>query len=84
MRYLKGTANIDWTFFKNKVSVSVVVYVDFDYYIATLFDSVINWKATLQFVVTLSITETEYIPIIEAMKEVIWLQHLASDLGLVQ
>lgn len=44
----------------------------------------VNWKATLQHVVALSITEAEYTTTTEAVKEALWLQGLLSELGMVQ
>ncbi|KAK3003807.1 hypothetical protein RJ639_018965 [Escallonia herrerae] len=43
-----------------------------------------GWKATLQTIVALSITEAEYIATTEAVKEAIWLKGLVGDLGLKQ
>ncbi|KAJ4705295.1 Retrovirus-related Pol polyprotein from transposon TNT 1-94 [Melia azedarach] len=51
-------------------------------YVFTLGSSVVSWKATLQPTVTLSTTEAEYMALIEAAKEGIWLKGLVSDLGL--
>ncbi|GKC26000.1 hypothetical protein Tco_1028150 [Tanacetum coccineum] len=42
---------------------------------------VVSWKATLQHVVALSNTETEYMALTEAMKEAIWLRGLLEELG---
>ena len=42
---------------------------------------VISWKATLQATVALSTTEAEYMAIIEAFKEAIWLQGLFGELS---
>ncbi|CAL1371028.1 unnamed protein product [Linum trigynum] len=51
-------------------------------YVFTLGSSVVSWKATLQSAVTLSTTEAEYMALIEAAKEGIWLKGLVGDLGL--
>ena len=53
-------------------------------YVFTLCGSVISWKATLQSTITLLTTETEYMAVIEVMKEVIWLKGLVCDLSLQQ
>ncbi|GKE07739.1 retrotransposon protein, putative, ty1-copia subclass, partial [Tanacetum coccineum] len=42
---------------------------------------VVSWKATLQHVVALSTTETEYMALTEAVKENIWLKGLLIELG---
>ncbi|XP_070019638.1 secreted RxLR effector protein 161-like [Nicotiana sylvestris] len=96
LRYLKGTADVGLTFYKDKLSESLVGYVDSDYawdldkrrsltgYIFTLSGIVISWKETLHSVVVLSAIEAEYIAITEVVKEAIWLQGLVSDLGLAQ
>ncbi|KAH9670332.1 hypothetical protein KPL70_016941 [Citrus sinensis] len=44
----------------------------------------INWKATMQYVVALSTTEAEYTAAIEAVKEALWLQGLFGELGVRQ
>ncbi|XP_075108916.1 secreted RxLR effector protein 161-like [Nicotiana tabacum] len=96
LRYLKGTADVGLTFYKDKLSESLVGYVDSDYawdldkrrsltgYIFTLSGIVISWKETLHSVIVLSAIEAEYIAITEVVKEAIWLQGLVSDLGLAQ
>lgn len=43
---------------------------------------VASWKATSQPIVTLSTTEVEYMTLMEAAKEGIWLRRLVDDLGL--
>ncbi|KAE8691959.1 hypothetical protein F3Y22_tig00110864pilonHSYRG00223 [Hibiscus syriacus] len=74
----------------------VVGYADSDYagdldkrrsttrYLFTLAKAPISWKSTLQSTVALSTTEAEYMAISEAVKEVIWLNGLMEDLGVVQ
>ena len=44
----------------------------------------INWKASLQDVVALSIIEAEYTIAIESVKEALWLKGLISELGVNQ
>lgn len=46
--------------------------------------NLINWKPNLQLVVALSITEIEFIAVLEAVKEAIWLQDLISRLDYKQ
>lgn len=45
---------------------------------------VISWKSSLQKVVALSTTESEYISLTEASKEATWLKGLSSDFGYSQ
>ena len=42
----------------------------------------ISWRSFLQPITTLSTTEAEYIGVIEAAKEAIWLKGLALEMGL--
>src|SRR3954465_3633416 len=79
-----------------KMEDSIIGFVDSDYaggldkrrsltgYLFTLSGSVISWKATLQNTVALSTTEAEYMALTEAVKEAIWLQGLARELGMTQ
>ena len=46
----------------------------------TAFGTVISWKASLQKVVALSTTGTEYIALIEDVKESLWLEGIAKEL----
>jgi len=69
-------------------------YVDSDYagdldkrrsttgYVFTLSQAPMSWCSILQSTIALSITEAEYIAMMEAMKEPIWLQGLLDDLGI--
>jgi len=50
----------------------------------TLSQVPVSWCSILQSTVALSTTETEYMAIIEAMKEAIWLQELLDDLEIDQ
>ena len=64
----------------------VIGYVDSDFsgdldkgksiirFVFTIRGCAINWEATLQNIVVLSNTKVEYMTIIEACKEVIWLR----------
>ena len=42
-------------------------------YVFTLAGELVSWKSTLQSTITLSTTEEEYMALIEAIKEAIWL-----------
>src|SRR4051812_16458503 len=83
-------------FDKAKMETSIIGFVDSDYagdldkrrsltgYLFTLSGSAISRKATLQNTVALSTTEAEYMALTEAVKEAMWLQGLARELGLTQ
>ena len=78
LRYLKGVPDVGLTFQKSE-DISILGYVNSDYatgldrrttgYIFTLFGSVVSWKSTLQSVVTLSLTEAEYMITTKTVKE---------------
>jgi len=53
-------------------------------YVFTLSSCAISWKVTLQSIVALSTTEAEYMVVIEAVKEAIWLRGLLGEFGLRQ
>ncbi|PHT55204.1 Retrovirus-related Pol polyprotein from transposon TNT 1-94 [Capsicum baccatum] len=71
----------------------VVGYIDSDFagdhdkrrslpgYVFTIGGCAISWKATLQTTFALSTTEAEYMAIIEALKEAIWLKSLFGELS---
>jgi len=51
-------------------------------YVFTLSQVPVSWRSILQSTVALSTTEAEYMAMMEAMKELIWLQGLLDDLGI--
>ena len=53
-------------------------------YVYNLFGGAISWMRKRQFIVSLSITEVEYMAYTHASKELVWLQRLCSSMGLVQ
>ncbi|GJY12245.1 retrotransposon protein, putative, ty1-copia subclass [Tanacetum coccineum] len=94
LKYLQGTANVGLVYGTNRGNhVDVIGFVDSDYakdpdkgrsitgYAFLVQGCVVSWKATLQHVVTLSTTESEYMPLTEAVKEAIWLRGLLEELG---
>ena len=95
MRYLRGSTDVCLVF-EGQKNCGVVGYVDSDYagdldksrsltgYIFTVFECTISWKATLQPTVALSTTEAEYMALIEAVKESIWVHGLLDSFGLSQ
>lgn len=50
-------------------------------YLFTINNCIISCKASLQSVVALSTTETEYTTTVEAFKEAIWLKGMLNELG---
>jgi len=51
-------------------------------YVFTFGGSIVSWKGTLQPTMTLSTLEAEYMTLIEAFKEGLYLKGLVSNLGL--
>jgi len=95
--YLKGSTSIGLCFDrKTNSDYKIAGYSDSDFagnldrrrsltgYAFTLSDCVISWKVALQSTVALSTIEAEYIPVIETVKETIWLRGLVEDPGLHQ
>ena len=50
-------------------------------YVFTVGGTVVSWISRLQRVVALSSAEAEYVSLIEASKEMIWLQRFMEGLG---
>ena len=93
--YIKGTIDIGLVFKKDVTGKQQCIgYIDSDYtgdlhkcrstmvYVFTLPQVSISWRSTLQSIVILSTMKAKYIPMMEAMKEVIWLQGLINNLGI--
>ena len=71
-------------------------YVDSDYvgdlndcmsttgYVFTLADGPIYWKLSVQSIVAMSMTEAEYMTVVEAAKEALWMTGLVRELGVEQ
>jgi hypothetical protein len=74
----------------------IVGYSDFDHdvdrderhsltgFVFHLCGSCVSWRATLQHVVVLSSTEAEFMLVLEAAKEAIWIHGFLGDLGIEQ
>ncbi|KAH9670481.1 hypothetical protein KPL70_017006 [Citrus sinensis] len=95
MRYLRGTPDHGLMYGRSKHDEnSVVGYVDSDFasdldgrksitgYLFMVNGCLISWKATLQPVVTLSLTEAEFVSATEAVKEGKWLSGILNELWL--
>jgi hypothetical protein len=90
LRYLKGHTDLGITYGNNDDSLNG--YCDADWganedrksisgYLFMLGGGAISWSSKKQSTVALSSTEAEYIALMEATKESIWLQRLLSELG---
>lgn len=95
LRYLKGTQNVKLVF-KRKKEFRVEGYCDSDFssdldrrrsisgYVFTAGGNAVCWKSGLQGVVALSTTEAEYMVLVEAVTEGIWLKGLIEEFGYEQ
>jgi hypothetical protein len=91
LRYLKGTSNTSLCFtgvdMKLQGSVDVDLAGDVDSkksttgFVYTLGGTAVCWASKLQKIVALSTTIAEYSAVIEARKEVVWLQGFLDELG---
>jgi hypothetical protein len=89
-RYLRGSSNACLCFGKSEDGL--FGYVDSDYasdldrrrslmgYVFTVGGCVVSWKACLQTIVAVSMTEAEYMAIADGTKEALWLKGLYSKL----
>ena len=95
LRYLRGTTDVGLMFDKTGgLDGCTFGFVDSDYagdhdrrrsltdYVFTLSSCAVSWKTTLHSTVALSTTKAEYMAVIEAVNEAIWLRGLLGELGL--
>ncbi|KAK9066710.1 hypothetical protein SSX86_014033 [Deinandra increscens subsp. villosa] len=95
LRYVAGTTHVGLCFGIPGKTVSCVEgFVDSDYandldrgrsqtgYAFQVLGNIVSWKASLQHVVALSSTEAEYMALVEAVKEALWLSRFCDELGL--
>jgi ATP-binding cassette subfamily B (MDR/TAP) protein 1 len=92
-KYLKGTTGHGIMFNSEKDDPSVVGYIDLDYvgdmddrrsttgYVFTLAGGPICWKSSVQSIVVMSITEAEYMTVVDAAKWALWLTSLVKELS---
>ena len=92
LRYMKGTKEHKLVFRKNG-NFKVEDFCDADFsadldkrrsisgYVFSAGGNVIGWMSCLQPVVALSTTEAEYMALVEAIKEPIWLRGLSEEMG---
>jgi hypothetical protein len=92
LRYLKGTTDLGITYEKDKNGLSLEGYSDADWeanedrksisgYIFMFNGGIISWQSKKQPTVTLSTTESEYMALLQAIKELIWIQRLLDEVG---
>lgn len=93
LRYIKGTLSMCLEF-KRQNTFDLVGYCDSDWagdkvdrksitgYLFMLGGTAITWKSTKQQTVALSSTEAEYMALGDAVKELLWLSQLLSNVGL--
>ena len=91
LRYLKGSSDTCFCFTGS--SLKLQGYVDADFaddidsrkstteFVFTLGGITISWASNLQKIVTLSITEAEYVATTKVGKEMIWLHGFLDELG---
>ena len=90
LRYLKGTRNLSLTWGKSKEGLTG--YTDSGFasedlnwksmggYVFTIAGGAISWAAKKQSLVALSTSEAEYIAMCEAVKELLWIRKLLTEL----
>ncbi|MDV3183825.1 MAG: reverse transcriptase domain-containing protein [Sweet potato little leaf phytoplasma] len=94
MRYVKGTVSYGLEYNQQGLDSTILKgYVDADYaadcdrrrslsgYVFAYFGNLVSWRTSLQSVVALSTTVSEYIATTDAIKEGIWLKELTSELS---
>ncbi|XP_061993366.1 receptor-like kinase TMK3 [Rosa rugosa] len=91
MRYLRGTTDMSLCFKRGSAELQGYVDADLagDYdtcrsttgYVYTVGGAAVSWVSNLQGQVALSTTESEYVAVSEAGKEMVWLKGLLEELG---
>ena len=90
LRYLKGSSNLSITYGQDTMTLEL--YSDSDYasnkdrksisaYIGMFCGAAISWQSKKQPTITLSMTEAEYMALVQATKESIWIQRLLLEIG---
>jgi len=95
LRYIRGSLGRVLVYGgarNSRRTIAIEGFVDSDYvgcldsrksltgFVFTSLGTAISWKASLQKVVVLSITEAEYTALTEAVKESLWLEGIAKEL----
>ncbi|XP_031281541.1 secreted RxLR effector protein 161-like [Pistacia vera] len=94
IRYINSTHGVGLEYCNRGVSLDLVGFVDADFvgdkdsrksttsYYFTLGGNCISWKTQLQPIVTLSLTEVEYVAVADVFKEAFWLKGILSEASL--
>jgi hypothetical protein len=92
LRYLKGTYNLQLCFGGSNLAIEGYVGADHagcgetrkstTSYVFTLVGGAVSWMSRLQDIVALSSTESEYVALIEVVKEMFWLKGLLEQFEL--
>ena len=92
LRYLRGASgvwlryNLDKPVLEGLTDSNMLIDVDSSRstfgYVMTYVGGAVSWKSRLQRVVALSTTEVEYMVVVEADKEIIWMRELIGELGI--
>ena len=85
--YGQSTLFQRWRYDTNRLLVDVDLAGNVDIrrsttvYVYTLGGNAVSWSSQLQKIVALSTTEAEYVAVIEASKEMVWLRSFLEELG---
>lgn len=94
LKYLKGTLNVG-LFYSNQNNLELTAYSDSDWgtcaytgksltgYSVFIGDALVSWKTKKQKVTSKSSTEAEYRSMSQTTSEVVWLEALFQDLGVM-
>ena len=93
LRYLKSTMNYNLIYAKDSDNSNLVGFSDYDYasnledrkstsgYLFKYGECVISWNSSKQKTVSLSSTESEYISLTYAVKELLWIKQILYELN---
>jgi hypothetical protein len=91
LKYLKGTQDFGLRYSKVD-DFNLIGYFDSDFvgdkengvstsgYLMSLGSTIVSWRARKQLVPVDSTTEAEYVAVVEATKEIVWLRNILEDL----
>ncbi|XP_031259661.1 secreted RxLR effector protein 161-like [Pistacia vera] len=95
LKYINNTVCVGLEYCRRNTALDLVGFVDADFagdkdtrksttaYFFTLGGNCISWKSQLQRIVALSSTESEYIAVIDAVKEALWLKGILTKVKLI-
>jgi hypothetical protein len=73
---LEGYSDADWGASEDRKSISAYIFM--------LCNAAISWSSRKQSTTALSTTESEYMAMVQALKEIIWIQRLLHELDVMQ